>query len=338
MDQIIAANYLLSLEKCLEQQGVSHFLTQIGFDPQRVQDPNAFISEAEFAAVIHKAYALSHEPALGLLFGKSLSISTHGFLGYAAMSSPTLGLAIETMVRFINTRTSLLSIELVKENPNQFYVQLTSPLRDVELSRFFIEMVIAHLVNMRRFLIQTHSPLPQIELSYPAPDYADAYQDILNTKISFAAPSTKVWFAAAEFSVPVSFADDASFKAARAQLQQLADQLSSQQDLPSQIKSILMHQDLLHISPDEIASKLCLSPRTMRRHLQAYQLSYQDLLDEVRKAKAEAYMLNQNMSVTEIGYALGFHDTSNFSKAFKRWTGHSPSEYKQKRFTKLEPR
>ena len=330
MDQIIAANYLLSLDKCLEQLGVTHFLSQIGFDPQRVQDPNAFISNEEFAAVIRKAYVLSEQPALGLLFGRSLSISTHGFLGYAAMSSPTLGLAIETMVRFINTRTSLLNIELVKDNRARFYVQLSSPLRDADLSRFFIEMVIAHLANMRSFLIQSSKPLPCIELNYPEPDYSAAYREILNTEINFSSPFTKVWFAADEFDVPVCFADDASFKAAKTQLQQLADQLSSQQDLPSQIKSFLMNQDLLHSNPDEIAGKLCMSPRTMRRHLQQHQVSYQDLLDEVRKAKAEAYMLNQNMSVTEIGYALGFHDTSNFSKAFKRWTGISPSEYKLK--------
>nr|WP_255541672.1 helix-turn-helix transcriptional regulator [Legionella bononiensis] len=80
---------------------------------------------------------------------------------------------------------------------------------------------------------------------------------------------------------------------------------------------------------EEIASKLCMTSRTLRRHLQKLQVTYQELLDEVREQKAKTFLLNNGISITEVSFLLGFNDTSSFTKAFKRWTGLTPSEYKE---------
>jgi len=327
---VIAANYLSSLEKCLELCGVSHFLEKIGFDLTRVQDPASQLTLMEFTQIIDMAYALSGRDDLGLLFGQSLSIVNHGFLGYAAMSSPTMGTAIQTMLGYLNTRTRLFDIELYEQDGEKVYVQLKmNKINDNRLHRFIIEMAVTHLINMRQFLVNEVGPMPSVELSYEAPDYAMEYDRLWHTNVIFNAPYTRVWFWAKELQYPVSFADDASYQLAKTQLQAFALTLATKDDLPSRIKAILIRDDLHHLTMEEVASKLCMSSRTLRRHLQPFELTYQEVVDEVRLEKAKAFLLNKSMSTTEISFLLGFRDTSNFTKAFKRWTGTTPTDYRE---------
>ncbi|HAU2141135.1 TPA: AraC family transcriptional regulator [Legionella pneumophila] len=331
MDLVIAANYLSTLEKCLEQFGINHFLEKIGFDLIRVHDPDAYLTQDEFNQVILEAYKLSNCPELGLVFGQNLSIVNHGFLGYAAMSSPTFGTAIQTVLSYLNTRTNLLSLELRQfNNENRAYIKLLPHTKEMVLSRFITELAVTHLIKMRNFLISCNDPLLKIELNYDEPPYAKYYQTIFQTKIVFNTEATRVWFKAEELNYPIHFADDVSYQLAKRQLQELEKKMPLKEDMASKIKSILINQNLNHASMDEIASRLCMTSRTLRRHLQRLDVTYQELLDEVREQKAKTFLLNNNISMTEISFLLGFQDTSNFSKAFKRWTGVTPTEYREK--------
>lgn len=329
MDQVIAANYLSNLEKCLEQFGIEHFLLQIGFDQARVHDPTAYLTMSEFKNVISEAYKLSQCPELGLVFGQGLSIVNHGFLGYAAMSSPTLGTAIQTVLSYLNTRTRLLSVELHKPMIEHVNLQLIAHSNDSLLVRFITELALIHLIRMRAFLIGSSIPCLKIELNYDMPSYFEYYQELFQTEIVFNSEQSIVWLKAEELEYPLNFADDVSFQLANEQLQELAKNLSSEEDLKSKIKTILLDHPLNHLGMEDVASKLCMTSRTLRRHLQKIDVTFQELLDEVRQQKAKTYLLNNTLSLTEIGYLLGFHDTSNFSKAFKRWTGYTPTEYRE---------
>ncbi|MBL7479479.1 AraC family transcriptional regulator [Legionella bononiensis] len=330
MDRVIAANYLVNLEKCLEQFGVFQFLSKIGIDSVRVHDPLAYLSMAEFKQVITSAYSLSNCPYLGLVFGQSLSIVNHGFLGYAAMSSPTLGTAIQTTLSYLNTRTSLLSLELHQAaNQKRAYIQIISLTEDPVISRFMTELAIIHFMKMRSFLINSSIPCPRIDINYAKPDYADFYEQVFQTEVVFDAQCSRVWIEAEELYAPINFADDVSYQLAKNQLQEIAKNLTSKEDLISKIKTIVLNHSLNHLSMEEIASKLCMTSRTLRRHLQKLQVTYQELLDEVREQKAKTFLLNNGISITEVSFLLGFNDTSSFTKAFKRWTGLTPSEYKE---------
>ena len=70
-----------------------------------------------------------------------------------------------------------------------------------------------------------------------------------------------------------------------------------------------------------------MSPRTLQVKLLKCSTTFQDVVNETRRALAYGYIENSAMSITEIAFLLGFSDTSNFSRAFRRWTGHSPSAY-----------
>ena len=84
-------------------------------------------------------------------------------------------------------------------------------------------------------------------------------------------------------------------------------------------------------SRDKVASTLGMSPGTLQLKLSQHGTNFQKLLDDTRKELGCSYVQQPTRSVTEITFLLGFNDTSNFTRAFKRWTGMSPTEYRHKR-------
>ncbi|MCB1843820.1 MAG: helix-turn-helix transcriptional regulator, partial [Halioglobus sp.] len=82
---------------------------------------------------------------------------------------------------------------------------------------------------------------------------------------------------------------------------------------------------------DALASALHLSRRTLQRRLRQQGTSYQSLLRDTRLALAHRYLCDEQRSVLEVAYLLGFSDPSTFSRAFKRWTGLAPAEYRRAR-------
>jgi AraC-like DNA-binding protein len=78
---------------------------------------------------------------------------------------------------------------------------------------------------------------------------------------------------------------------------------------------------------EAVAANFALSPRSLQRKLQEEGVSYQQLVDEVRKSLALQYLASGQYPLKEISYILGYNETSAFSRAFKRWTGAAPMRY-----------
>jgi len=83
------------------------------------------------------------------------------------------------------------------------------------------------------------------------------------------------------------------------------------------------------ITKQRVADKLCMSPRSLQMKLAAKSTSFQEILDSTRESMARGYMEQSAISITEAAYLLGFSDVSNFTRAFKRWTGKSPREFRR---------
>ncbi len=99
-------------------------------------------------------------------------------------------------------------------------------------------------------------------------------------------------------------------------------------DFSNKVKALMV--ELLptgHCRKEKAAEMLCISPRVLHRKLHKLGLNYQSLLDETRQELAEQY-LKSDVNTLEIAFRLGYTDSSNFSRSFKRWFGISPSEYK----------
>jgi AraC-like DNA-binding protein len=84
---------------------------------------------------------------------------------------------------------------------------------------------------------------------------------------------------------------------------------------------------------DKVASAMCISPTTLQFKLSQCDTNFNELLDMTRKELASSYVQQSSLSITEITFLLGFSDTSNFTRAFKRWEGVSPTDYRRQAST-----
>ena len=101
-------------------------------------------------------------------------------------------------------------------------------------------------------------------------------------------------------------------------------------NITTQVKSKLL--DLLpsgHSTEEAVIQALHLSQRTLQRKLKEEGTTFKELLDETRRELAKEYVNDTSLSFSEITYLLGFSEQSNFTRAFKRWQGQSPSAYRQ---------
>lgn len=329
MKHVSAANYLGILDKCLQECGVSNFLKDIGLERVDVHDPTVYLNFDELKFILLEAYRLSQCSHLGLLFGEHLSIGNHGFLGYATMTSPTLRMAIQTFLNFIKVRTSLLQGKLCVDKAKTAFIELKLFTDEPVIVRFLTEIAVVHLTHLRRFLINAETPFLRIDIAYPKPPYAPYYYRSLHTSLVFDAMRTRLWLRPEELEYPINFADDASCQQAKRQLHTLAQQMCEEDTLPERIRQCLYAEDNYRLTMEQLAQSFCLSARTLRRHLARHQVSFQELFEEVRCQKAKDYLLKTRLSITEISFRLGFHDSSNFSKAFKRWTSLTPTDYRE---------
>jgi AraC-like DNA-binding protein len=83
-----------------------------------------------------------------------------------------------------------------------------------------------------------------------------------------------------------------------------------------------------NVTQQDVADSLHMSLRTLQRKLSQEGTSYKELLDETRRELANQYLRQATLSVSEVTYLLGFSEPSNFARAFKRWTGRTPSEFR----------
>jgi AraC-like DNA-binding protein len=112
---------------------------------------------------------------------------------------------------------------------------------------------------------------------------------------------------------------------------QIIDYLAklNKDDIVGQTKSIIFDQlPFGQVAIDQIAERLFLSERTLRRRLKEAGTSFKEILAETRRELGERYIQDSSLSLTEIAYMLGFSDSSSLSRAYKSWTGKSPSEHR----------
>lgn len=95
-------------------------------------------------------------------------------------------------------------------------------------------------------------------------------------------------------------------------------------------RDILVRLGSGQLTEQQIAEPLKISPRHLRRLLRQYNTSYEQLLDQARREEALRLLADSRKSLTAISYEVGFLDPSSFTRAFRRWTGISPSDYRRR--------
>lgn len=326
----IPVNYVRNLLELFEESGLDTggLLERVGLSAEQVYSSAPALRFEQFRRVMDGARAMTGDPAIGLALGRQLTVTAHGLLGYAAISSSDLGEALGLLERYFRTRTRLCLPHLrVQSDWVRFC--LTEPYQLGDIRVPYLEVVMAALVGGLRYLLAGRFRDATLELPYAAPPHAARYAQVLGMPVCFGQPVAALRFPTALMAEPFTLADPVSRQMAAQKCEQELLRLEADQDWASRVRAQLMQAEGMLPSLDQLAASFHLTPRTLRRYLAALGVGYRDLLDEVRMARAVRY-LQAKLPVQQVAGLLGYAEPSNFTRAFRRWTGHPPSFYQER--------
>lgn len=305
-------------------------LAGLPIDHAALADPTTRVPLRVCEAILGRAIELTREPALAVHVGTQMRVSSHGFLGFAAMTAGTAREALDLAVRFASTRTSAIGLALYVEGDSASLVlEERVPLSPL-LREFVVVALFVGIWQLGQAL--TGMPLAGIaECAFPAP----AYLARLPTagRLRFDCPAHRLVFPAKELDLPLRSADAAATRLAREQCErELAELVDA--GLPGRIRALLAEADGAR-SLDDIARTLRISARTIKRKLAERGTTFSELRDDLRRQRALLLLDNRTLSIGDVAARLGYSELPNFTRAFRKWTGETPQAYRERRSAKM---
>ncbi len=283
-----------------------------------------YVTASRAIALIDSCLPAFEQPGVGLAIGSRYAATSHGVLSHLVLSANTHWEALLSVQQLLAVRTELFSFELVDTGSEiQLHLKLTPPLHTH--LRLFSE---AFMAGACRTILDMHeeSPLLGVGFPYPAVDDPAPYRSTFGVEISFDAPCPLIRLNREVMLRPTHQPNPAIFSMAEAACRQQLAALEQSQPLIEHIRTLLLQNCLAFPSQEHMAKHLGMSTRSLRRQLQQQGTRYHLLLDQARNELAQAY-LRERWDIERVADALGYSEPNNFMRAFKRWTGTTPSQF-----------
>lgn len=282
------------------------------------------IDQPSVNRLVAAALAASGRPWLGIEVGTTVQVSAHGPLGYAVGTSRNLDQALETVARFGALRFGSVRYHYAPEAGGAV-VSLTEVV-DLGASRAFVAcMVFATLLQVMEAVVGPQHHPATVDFPFPEPAWRHQLEQLCRGRLRFGQPQLAFHLDTATLQIPCVTADPQGHALAVAQCEQLARQ-AALGPLTQRVLDWLNDCEGSYPALPEVANRFGLSQRSLMRRLKLEGSRYQALLDTARQQRALLYLHHSSLPIETVAARLGFEDTSNFSRTFKRWFGRLPSE------------
>lgn len=283
---------------------------------------DARIPLADWIVLLDEIAQVDPRPALGLHIGEQIQPRHAGIMGYIGLSCDSLG---EAFLRFERFHRLVYDGNPAAMAIHGDVVSLSWGIEHGVPGQLADETGIAAFTTMVRRLVRHPLPLTAINFVNPAPADLRPYEAFFGCPVTFGGTLTCITFPTPYLMLPVAHSDPGLRTLLENQAEALLRALPSGQAFPTELKAALARS--LHEGEptlEHVAQRLAMSPRTLQRRLAELDLSFQHLLDRTRAELARGYLLEGNLTLSEIALLLGYSEQSAFNRAFKRWTGQTP--------------
>lgn len=315
--------------KIIESSGVDPdpLMRKLCIDPYKIADPNARFPYKRIDALWAEAAALIDDPCFGLKAAKYWHPSHLSGLGYAWLSSSSLRTALQRFSKYMRMLTEGAAFELEETSDDLSIVLRYNAISRQQPTR--TDSAMAMLVAMCRANYGDDFNPASLALTHPAPDCSSKFYELFRCPVYFDAPDNR-------FTLTLESADK-RLESSNPLLSTLHDQYMinylaqlDNSNIQERVRAaIIQHLPDGNISDSIVAEALYMNPRTLQRRLQKENTTFKTQVNSVRQELADRYIRDSSKGLAEISYLLGFSEMSSFSRAFKRWTGESPSHYRQ---------
>jgi AraC-like DNA-binding protein len=327
-DTILTVSSRALLAAC-ERLGIDtdRLLDAAGVTRAVIDDPDARIAVTQARSLWAAAYAASGDPDLSLHAAEALPFGAYKVVDYLSAAAPTIGDALGKIARYFPLVNTAVELRIEAQGLEVVSVSEAAP-----LTRPYVEYTLAAVYLRTRATTAAGYALDRVELAFAAPPSHAEHERIFGCPVRFGAAHNRMTLAAGAWTTPMVRADLSLFQLLDEHAALLLQRLPAGSDLPRDVCAAIS-AELRGGDPslEHVATKLAMSPRTLQRRLQDLGASYSDLLDDMRRSASTAYLEDRDLSLGEVAYLLGFAEQSSFTRAFRRWTGQTPTEYRRSR-------
>jgi AraC-like DNA-binding protein len=277
--------------------------------------------------LLQSAIKRTNDPGLGLTLGFGESDGLLQLFGYMLQSSRTLAEAVEICQRYSPLIVDSLKVELTHVGRLSHFSFDFHHAASEDSLRFGAELVTALAVRFgKRCFSGRH--LREIRFVHREPAYAARVRQLFASPVLFGQASNEVLFDRSALLVPQAFGDGHVLESLTVAADKLLREMRRSPALSERVRALLDHEpELGSIDAEQIAAKLGMNARTLRRRLRAEGLGIRELIDESRMRVACTNLLHPKATIKDTAERLGYSEPSAFHRAFKRWTGRTPSEF-----------
>lgn len=324
----IATNILAGLCQVADEHGIAcdPWFAGLRLTRAQIDDATLRVSYRQASRIVQCALRDLPVADVGLRLGRRQSIGNFGLLGLAMMTARSFGDAVAIGLQYAPLSGSLMDLELDASDPQALAVVAIPRADDAAILPFLCEELFASVLMLCRGLVGPAFRPLRLELAYPAPAYAREYEALFGCEVHFGMPRNRELVDPAWMSYLLPTWNPVSARQALALCRAQMPGGQRPSEIVATVRSLLRGR--LQQSPKlaDIAAELHLTERTLRRQLAAAGTGFKEIHDHVRSERARDLLRERDLPISRIGTSVGFRDAREFRRAFKRWTGITPSQ------------
>lgn len=304
-------------------------LRDVGLRRNDVADPDSRVSYAAVLALIERAAAALDDVSYGLRLGASYGLREGGLLGFVLLNSPTLSDAIANLQRYFRVVGDGEDLEIERSGP---HVAMRFREADIALrgARHNSEYIAAIIVRAFREITRKRLSPVRAEFMHGRPNAKVAYNQYLGCEVRFHAEWDALIYDAKAIRLPVIGADDKLLKVLERACRQILGPVPKKRDLVNDTRKLMTERLTTgSVRIDVIARDLGMSSKTLERRLADKDETFTELLDTIRRDLAQHYLRETDFRLDQVAYLTGYSEPAALVRAFKRWTGTTPMQYRR---------
>ncbi len=297
-----------------------------------------YVSSSKLVQILYNIERSDVEPGWSVKAGAQFNTSTHGPLGFAVLSAPTLGAALQALAEFLAVRINSMTAELQQTGKRYRF-----SMQDLTGDEYFANWIFEVTLKVVESIIESIMGYPagdDVHISFvqAAPDHADVLEQFYGVPCEFGASHNAISIPSSWQHMPSPLYDEGTYRSNIAKCREILTQQGRSESPAQQVQDVLAsHFDRVRageiIAPppglEHIATSMHMTTRTLIRRLTAGQSSYKQLLQQARCECAEFLLMQAKLTIADVAELLGYQDPANFGRAFRGWKGMTPAAWRR---------
>lgn len=328
--------FVLNMSHLASIQGadIPELIDLSGKSLEELKDEDCIVEDFHYNRIIEKIIEKTDDQLFGLHAGENLNLSAAGLILQLVQNSTTVKRAYELCCQFANLGCSALPMELI-ECDDAYKIQFTPNSiwkNDSELAfqQTALGVIAFKVKEFHSLNFMQHTPI-KVNLTWGKSKGHEEIENTLGCKVLFNQDEIAIYFKKEHIEATIVTSNYALLQTLIKHAEEIAAKKQKQAGFSSSVAQTIINL----IKPEfptiqQVSSHLNISSRTLQRRLSEEGLSYKEIINDLKKDFALGYIKKENLSISDIAYLLNYSEISAFTRAFKKWTGMSPVQYRNK--------